>query len=210
MSIRKIMALCCAALFLTMSAPVGASTLIIDPVTNELLGASGVSVGGSLYDVSFLEGSCAELFSGCDGLDDFQFQDAASVNLATAALLDQVFIGIYDSGAFRTAGCEPNLDMACAALVPYGGLWTGSDYVDVGYALNLNTNFLVPDSNGVDIYTVEDSTLADSRLVYARFTLVGAPVPEPNTWAMMLLGFGCIGMAVRRGRKTNHHPLELA
>jgi hypothetical protein len=68
-------------------------------------------VGGSLYDVSFLEGSCAELFSGCDGLDDFQFQDPASVNLATAALLDQVFIGIYDSGAFRTAGCEPNASL---------------------------------------------------------------------------------------------------
>lgn len=26
-------------------------------------------------------------------------------------------------------------------------------------------------------------------------------VPEPATWAMMLLGFGAIGMAVRRGRK---------
>jgi hypothetical protein len=28
-------------------------------------------------------------------------------------------------------------------------------------------------------------------------------VPEPATWAMMLLGFGGIGMAMRRGRKTN-------
>jgi hypothetical protein len=26
-------------------------------------------------------------------------------------------------------------------------------------------------------------------------------VPEPATWAMMLLGFGGIGMAMRRGRK---------
>jgi hypothetical protein len=27
-------------------------------------------------------------------------------------------------------------------------------------------------------------------------------VPEPGTWAMMLHGFGGIGMAMRRGRKS--------
>jgi hypothetical protein len=29
----------------------------------------------------------------------------------------------------------------------------------------------------------------------------GAPVPEPSTWAMMLLGFGAVGAAMRRRRK---------
>jgi hypothetical protein len=28
------------------------------------------------------------------------------------------------------------------------------------------------------------------------------PIPEPSTWAMMLLGFGAIGVSIRRGRKT--------
>jgi hypothetical protein len=36
--------------------------------------------------------------------------------------------------------------------------------------------------------------------VYARFTPSAAAVPEPMTWAMMLLGFGGIGMAMRRRR----------
>jgi hypothetical protein len=27
-------------------------------------------------------------------------------------------------------------------------------------------------------------------------------VPEPATWAMMILGFGAIGWSVRRGRKS--------
>ena len=34
---------------------------------------------------------------------------------------------------------------------------------------------------------------------------IGQPtgaVPEPSTWAMMLLGFGAVGMALRRGRRN--------
>ena len=30
---------------------------------------------------------------------------------------------------------------------------------------------------------------------------IGGVVPEPASWAMMLLGFGAIGFAMRRGRK---------
>jgi len=35
-------------------------------------------------------------------------------------------------------------------------------------------------------------------------------VPEPATWAMMLLGFGGIGFAMRRGRKQNGRLLQVA
>jgi len=38
---------------------------------------------------------------------------------------------------------------------------------------------------------------------------VRPPVPEPATWAMMLLGFGGIGMAMRR-RKANGRLLQIA
>lgn len=36
--------------------------------------------------------------------------------------------------------------------------------------------------------------------VTGRFTLVSAPVPEPSTWAMLVLGFGAIGGAMRSRR----------
>ena len=38
----------------------------------------------------------------------------------------------------------------------------------------------------------------------------GISVPEPATWAMMLLGFGGIGMAMRRNRKANGRLLQVA
>jgi hypothetical protein len=38
----------------------------------------------------------------------------------------------------------------------------------------------------------------------------GISVPEPATWAMMLLGFGGIGMAMRRRRKADGRLLQIA
>ena len=34
-----------------------------------------------------------------------------------------------------------------------------------------------------------------------------APVPEPATWALMLLGFGGVGLALRRGRRRSKQTL---
>jgi hypothetical protein len=38
-------------------------------------------------------------------------------------------------------------------------------------------------------------------------TFGSTPVPEPATWALMLLGFGGIGMAMRRGRRRSKQSL---
>ena len=36
-----------------------------------------MDVGGSLYDVEFLDGTCVDLFTGCDDLSGFTFTDQA-------------------------------------------------------------------------------------------------------------------------------------
>ncbi len=38
----------------------------------------------------------------------------------------------------------------------------------------------------------------------------GDGVPEPSTWAMMLLGFGATGIAIRRSRRKNVLATQLA
>ena len=43
----------------------------LDIQLNVLMGATDVQVGGTLYDVVFVDGTCIELFDGCDDLTDF-------------------------------------------------------------------------------------------------------------------------------------------
>jgi hypothetical protein len=56
----------------------------------------------------------------------------------------------------------------------------------------------IADIRGVNIWNADVTGIG---LRSFRFD-VAAPVPEPATWAMMLLGFGLIGFAVRRQRRT--------
>jgi hypothetical protein len=83
-----------------------ANAATLDVVGGELIGASGVNIGGTLYDVSFVGGSCIALFNGCDDLSDFTFQTAATADLASQAILDQVYGAgdMYDNDPTLTRG----------------------------------------------------------------------------------------------------------
>lgn len=91
------LAIACA---LTLSSAVSAATLQV--AGGQLFRASGVLVDGQLYDVAFMDGSCADLYSGCDELSDLVFQAEAAAILAGQALIDQVFLDIPGLGSFDT------------------------------------------------------------------------------------------------------------
>jgi hypothetical protein len=86
------------------------------------MGASGVDVGGTFYDVQFLDGTCIDLYNGCDDVSDFTFQTQAAAILAAQALLDQVIldggVGQFDSQPGLTFGCI-SLAVFCDVLTPY-------------------------------------------------------------------------------------------
>ncbi len=52
-------------------------------------------------------------------------------------------------------------------------------------------------------YQVNAGGLSSGR-VTASASAVTAAVPEPATWAMMLMGFGAMGFALRRSKRTNN------
>jgi hypothetical protein len=66
-----------------------ASAAVLNVSGGQLLGAHNVDVLGTLYDVTFLNGTCIDLFSGCDEPSDFAFNTQASATAAGQALLDR-------------------------------------------------------------------------------------------------------------------------
>src|SRR3954471_5117628 len=77
-----------------------------------LTGAHNVKVAGTLYDVTFVDGTCIDVFAGCDALSDFHFATFEDGIAAANALLGQVFVDAPAVGEFDT---HPELTFGCTA-----------------------------------------------------------------------------------------------
>ena len=55
---------------------------------------------------------------------------------------------------------------------------------------------------GVDVITVTDRLNSNATGLSNAALFQTSAVPEPGTWAMMLLGFGAMGVTMRRRRRT--------
>lgn len=176
-----------------------AATLQIDGTTGQLLGADGVDVGGVLYDVDFLEGSCVALFSGCDALEDFTFSTEATALAASNALQAQVFLdgpaGMFDTTASLTNGCE---DVSCNVFTPFAPSSVSPVLVEV--AVFENAPGLGGGTFTQNFLNIIDTTGSPS-IVFASWEIGQATVvPLPATVWMFLSGL--VGLFVVKRRKT--------
>ena len=170
-----------------------ATTLIVNG-SGLLTGARGVDVGGTLYDVEFVDGTCLALFDGCDDVTDFDFTTESDAQAASQALLDQVFLGTFDTTPTLTFGCfDPR---TCDAITPFGLTPSGALIVAAhNQVLNdgVQTNFFIPVSADTGAGVVD-------LTVFAQWSpSPDAAVPEPAS--LTLLGLGLAGMAGRRWRQ---------
>ncbi len=165
--------------------------------SGELVGATGVVISGlGTFDVSFEDGSCANLFSGCDELSDFAFNSLDQVIAASQALLDQVFIdselGLFDSNSALTRGCED--DNQCIAFIPY-------KFLD-NWVLGKNLNNANSESGDRQSYTTnlgrDQSISGRSNTTFAVFTQV-AQIPTPAT--ILLFGSALMGLVSLKRKK---------
>ena len=108
------------ALLLTGS-PVGAAPILQIDGDGQLYGATGVDVDGTFYDVQFLNGTCSELYNGCDEVSDFTFRTGPEAQRAAEALLSLVLLdgagGDFDSLPYLTKPCSNS--EVCYLIIPY-------------------------------------------------------------------------------------------
>ena len=160
-----------------------------------LTGADNVVVGGSTYDVSFQDGSCDSLQVACT---QFTFDNPLDASAAALALLDQVFIGMYDTTPNLTRGCT--LPGACLVSTIYAP----TPLVPGGTNVATATNSSVDAGDNVAIGLIGaafDTTYIAPVTVAVWSAVAPAQVPEPASLVLALAAlFAALGWV--RGAKA--------
>lgn len=163
-----------------------------------------MEVDGNLYDVDFLDGTCVDLFDGCDEETDFLFTTSNSALQASRALLDQVLLdsplGLFDSDPFSVAGIE------ASTVLDYGVIWTPYDtFFPTSSSIRATTVSNYPssssfsDSVGNGLYNQGSETRVFE--VFAVWS-EAADVPEPSAINLFLFGLLILGVKQRKSIST--------
>jgi hypothetical protein len=194
----------------------GANVLFQDDVQE------GTSIMGMLNDdrntgVTFSAGgNVITSFSGGQARISGALDTSTNNPLDTMGLTNLMF-SLTDGGTFNNL--ELNVfggdadEVAFTLVDNMGDIFTGAAFT---FALTNGENFFgFQGINGQSIASVSlqaiGGTIGDVRQI--RFDAVDASnnvVPEPGTWAMMLIGFGAAGTAMRRRRRSDKALPQIA
>lgn len=86
-------------------------------------------------------------------------------------------------------------------------VWTPATGNPISQAANANNTYLLQGGVMTQILISSSSPIKLFKQNSITLGSVPAPVPEPATWALMLLGFGGMGLALRRGRRRSKPAL---
>jgi DNA-binding beta-propeller fold protein YncE len=166
--------------------------LVFSPTTGTAYAASWAT--NSLYTINTTTGAATLVGSlGFSGIMDLAFDASGD--------LYGISSGLYKINTATGAGTQvlASAGNGCLmALTIYSGDFYTTDYCSGAsplYKLNTTTGGLTAVGNG-----------AISSSMALTYRGVAGAVPEPATWAMMLLGFGGIGFAMRRKRHEERLP----
>lgn len=171
----------------------------VSPATCTTSSGSGASIGGLNYVAGSFNGATSPI-------DNAVSFGGLTNNFGSFTLSSLPFNYAGDTFSLLLSftlptGTSPNPTTLTANLL--GSVVVGSDGgITIDFANNLGNPLAFNSSAGMFYLTVNDISVfpnSPSQVLSGR--IVMAAVPEPATWAMMLLGFGGIGFAMRRRRQ---------
>ncbi|MCI2286210.1 PEP-CTERM sorting domain-containing protein [Colwellia sp. MSW7] len=190
--------------------------------TGQLTDIQGLDVNGTLFDVSFNDGSCNSLFNNCTDFGPITDNPALAEDIAQA-LLAQLFIsgssdngvdlGSFDTLQSNIRGCSSistclfllptklgfpdgfGREITLAGISLFNAQAEGSDQF-IQYQAILSSNTTTQATASFDT-----STRSNLAYVMVSHSNINIPVPEPSTLAIFALGM--IGLASRRFKKQS-------
>jgi hypothetical protein len=166
--------------------------------TGKLIGARNVDVGGTLYNVVFIDDSFSHRFVNAGGLDATSVEQASAFS---SALLDSVLLdgtsGAFDANPALTSGCT--IISQCLILTPYI-LDTQAGTVATRAAKNFSslTHLALPDTVSSFSLNVSQDLGGSGDLVWADWSLAGPAIPEPSVLALLLVALPVFGWQYRK------------
>ena len=151
--------------------------------------------------------ACAGYYSG--NLLNGSAEDIANQQAAIDSLPgDFEFDGDWNALAGNTILSLTNGNQLNFGETMFGLTIIGAHFGNVaGDAGNVSVFWLFDfGTEGADFVTLDDPTGWSNATLYTT----GSGVPEPATWAMMLLGFGAAGTAMRRSRRRTTALAQIA
>lgn len=176
----------------------------VTPGLSGLMALTLSSVSGNVYNFSYtLQNTSTVAGTRISGFG-FNVDPLAYLTGVTAGSGD-IFDLTTLSANFASIGADVCLNGGpgnCPESNPANSLGFGAT-TSGSFALTFNpTQNSITLSNFLDRYQGFSTTNVNQQTVTSAIGVgTSSAVPEPATWAMMLLGFGGIGMAMRRGRK---------
>lgn len=134
-------------------------------------------------------------------------------NILTGDIYLTGHAGMQDIEFAFTSGMTGTVNFVISAVNSLGVAETPFTFNNVAIG-NGDTFYAFLASNGESItnvaYSINTPPTSISLIKQVRIDLAGqlnSGVPEPGTWALMLLGFGGMGMALRRSRRRSNRAL---
>jgi hypothetical protein len=203
---QRLLTLALAATAIGLATPASAAVLVADGVTYDLT-LNSITNGGLTGDFTLaISGinTASDTEGGRTGINAFAFGDPA-VGTAVSGTSSGF---TFQTGGLNSTGCDGTGAFFCFANT--SATFPSPLPSTLSLQFNVTSDTVGSWTNWTPDFKIDWVGSQNNYDLVSQTIPVNTGVPEPATWAMMLLGFSGIGMAIRRSRKRQPTLLQIA